>query len=162
MQRSIWRLLTIGDSRPPTKFSSYLGLISSISESEPSTYGEAADQQVWRDAIVEEYISIMMNDVWDIVPRLEGKSVVTSCWIYKIKHATDNSIKKYKARFVARGFLHKEGVDYEETFALVTKYASIRAVISITLEMEWRIHQVDVKTAFLNGVIEEELHIEQP
>jgi len=55
----------------------------------------------------------MKDDVWDVVPRLEGKSIVTSKWIYKIKHATDGSIEKYKAIFVARGFSQKEGIDYE-------------------------------------------------
>jgi hypothetical protein len=63
---------------------------------------------------------------------------------------------------VARGFSQKEGVDYEESFAPVARYASIREVISIASEMGWRIHQMDVKTAFLNGVIEEEVYIEQP
>jgi hypothetical protein len=66
---------TFRESRPPTRFSSYLALMSNISESEPSTFEEAADEQVWRDAMVEEYSSIMRNDVWDIVPRLEGKSM---------------------------------------------------------------------------------------
>jgi hypothetical protein len=70
--------------------------------------------------MTEEYRSIMKNDVWDIVPRPEGKSVVTSKWIYKIKHATDGSVEKYKARFVARGFSQVEGIDYEETFAPVS------------------------------------------
>jgi hypothetical protein len=63
---------------------------------------------------------------------------------------------------VAIGFFHKEGVDYKETFSLVTKYASIRDVISNASVMRWRIHQMDVKTTFLNGIIEEEVHIEQP
>ena len=66
--------------------------------------------------MIEEYQSIMKNDVWDIVPRPEVKSVVTSKWIYKIKHAADSSIEKYKERFVARGFSQKEGIDSEETF----------------------------------------------
>ena len=87
--------------------------------------------------MIEEYQSIMKNDVWDVVPKLEGKSIVTSKWIYKIKHIADGSIEKYKARFVARGFFQKEGIDYEETFA----------------PMKWKIHQMDVKTAFLNGVV---------
>ena len=82
----------------------------------------------------------MKNDVWDVVPRLEGKSVVTSKWIYKIKHAADGSIEKYKARFVARGFSQVEGVDYDETFAPVARYSSIRSVVSIAAEMGWKIH----------------------
>ena len=69
----------------------YMSLINII-DSEPSTYEEATEQQVWKDAMVEEYQSIMKNDVWELVSRLEGKSVVTSKWIYKIKHATDGSI----------------------------------------------------------------------
>ena len=69
----------------------------------------------------------MKNDVSDAIPRLEGKSVVTSKWIYKIKHSADGSIKKYKARFVSRGFSQKEGIDYEETFALVPRYTLLKA-----------------------------------
>ena len=67
----------------------------------------------WKDAMIEEYQLIMKNDVWDVVPRPEGKSVVTSKWIYKIKHAVDCSIGKYKAIFMAGGFPQKEGIDYE-------------------------------------------------
>ena len=66
--------------------------------------------------MMEEYQSIMKNDVWYIVLRPERKSVVTSKWIYKIKHTADGSIKKHKERFVARGFSQVEGIDYEETF----------------------------------------------
>jgi hypothetical protein len=69
--------------------------------------------------MVEEYTSIMKNDVWHIVPRPEGKSVVSSRWLYKIKHAADGNIEKFKVRFAVRGFSKREGVDYEETFALV-------------------------------------------
>jgi hypothetical protein len=112
--------------------------------------------------MVEEYASIMKNDVWEVVPRPEGKSVIGSKWIYKIKHVADGSVEKFKARFVAKGFSQKEGVDYDETFAPVARYTSIRAVISIAAEMGWKIHQMDVKTTFLNGIIEEEVYIEQP
>jgi hypothetical protein len=83
-------------------------------------------------------------------------------WIYKIKHAANGSIEKYKARFVARGFSQKEGENYDETFAPVAKYTSIRSIISIASVMGWKLHQMDVKIAFLNGVIEEEAYIEQP
>jgi hypothetical protein len=79
-------------------------LMSSIIDAKPSSFEEETDQKVWWDAMVEEYTSITRNDVWDIVPRLEGKSIVSSIWLYKIKHAANGSIEKFKARFVVRGF----------------------------------------------------------
>ena len=85
--------------------------------------------------MVEEYVSIMKNDAGEIVSRPEGKSVVTSKWLYKIKYVADGSIEKYKARFVARGFSQVEGIDYDETFAPVDRYTSIRAIISISTEL---------------------------
>jgi hypothetical protein len=143
----------VRESKPPKIFCSYIALVSSIRESEPSTFEEAASKQVWRDAMMEEYNSIMKNDVWEIVPRPEGKSMVTSRWLYKLKYVANDNIEKYKARFLARGFSEVEGVDYDEIFTLVSRYTSIRAVISIAAEMGWKIHQMDVKTAFLNGLI---------
>ena len=80
----------------------------------------------------------MKNDVWDVVSRPKGKSVVNSKWIYKIKHAANGSIEKYKAIFLARGFSQKEGIDYEETFALVARYTSIRSVLALAAVMKWK------------------------
>jgi hypothetical protein len=110
--------------------------------------------------MVKEYDSIVRNVVWDVVPRPVGKSVVTSRWLYKTKIAADGSVEKHKACFVARGFSQIEGVDYDETFAPVARYTSIRTIIAIAAELGWRIHQMDVKTTFLNGFIEEEVYIE--
>ena len=104
--------------------------------------------------MTKEYQSIMKNDVWDIVPKPENKSVVSSKWIYKIKHA-DGSIEKYKAIFVDRGFSQKEQIDYEEKFSLVGSYTSIKTIMGLASMMKSDLHQMDVKTSFLNGVIEE-------
>ena len=112
---------TFRESKKPQRFSSYVALMSHIIDSEPTTYEDASRNQVWKDAMVEEYQSIMKNDVLDIVPRPEGKSVVTSRWLYKIKHGVGGSNEKYKIRFVARRFSQKEGVDYDETFAPVAR-----------------------------------------
>jgi hypothetical protein len=101
--------------------------------------------------MLKEYKSIIKNNVWDIVPRPKDKSVVSSKWIYKIKHAADGSVEKFKERFVARGFTQKEGIDYEETFAPVARYTSIRAIISLTSVLGWKLHQMDVKTTFLKA-----------
>jgi len=78
--------------------------MSMIIQNEPSSFSDVVKHQVWRDAMIEEYNSIMKNDVWEVVPRPQDKTIVTSKWLYKIKHATDGSMEKYKAHFVACGF----------------------------------------------------------
>ena len=128
---------------------------------EPSSFKEAVQQLVWVDAMVEEYDSIMQNCVWDVVPRPQDKSVVSSRWLYKVKQVADGSVEKHKARFVARGFSQVEGIDYDETFSLVARYSSIISMLALSTQMGWKIHQMDVKTVFLNGKIEEEVYIEQ-
>ena len=99
----------------------------------------------------------MKNGVWEIVPRPEDKSVVTSKWIYKIKHATYGSIEKYKEIFVARGFSQQEGIDYKDAFSPMERYTIISSLVSLAASMGWNIHQMDVNTAFLNGTIDEEV-----
>jgi hypothetical protein len=81
--------------------------------------------------------------------------------VYTIKYAADGSVDKYKVRFVRRGFSQKEGEYYDETFSSVARYTSIRAIISLAASMGWNLHQMDVKTTFLNGAIEEEVYIER-
>jgi hypothetical protein len=108
---------TTRERKIPKRFSRYLSAMTHIIDSEPSCHGEASGEKEWQDAMTKEYQSILKNDVWDVVPRPEEKYVVTSKWIYKIKHVVNGSIEKYKVRFVARGFSQVEGVDYDETFA---------------------------------------------
>jgi hypothetical protein len=149
-------------SKKPKPFSNYMALMCDLIKKEPTCFEEAIQKKEWVDAMIEEYQSIIKNDVWEIVPRPKNKDAVSSKWIYKIKHTADGSIEKHKARFVARGFSQKEGIDYEETFAPVAKYTSIRTIIALAAKMKWKLHQMDVKITFLNGVIEEEVYIEQP
>ena len=81
--------------------------------------------------------------------------------IYNIKHVADGSIEKYKSIFLAHGFSQKEGKYYEETFSSVARYTSIRSILALAAVMKWKIHHMDVKTIVLNGVMEEELYVEQ-
>jgi hypothetical protein len=141
-------------------FSSYMDLMCDLLEKEPTFFEESIQKKQWADVMTEEYQSIIKNDVWEIVPRPKRKDVVFSKWLYKIKHVVDGSIEKYKERFVAHGFSQKEGIDYEEMFSPVAIYTSIRTIISLAAKMKWKLHQMDVKTTFLNGVIEEEVCIE--
>ena len=85
--------------------------------------------------MVEEYDSIVKNSAWEIVRRPVDKSVVGSRWIYKVKQAIDGSVEKYKAKFVARGFSHIEGIYYEETFSPVIRYSSIRSILALSLQI---------------------------
>ena len=88
-------------------------------------------QPIWVYAMVEEYDSIIRNSAWEVVPRLVGKSVVGSRWIYNMKQVADGSVEKYKAIFVARGFSQVEGIEYEENFAPVARYSSIRSILAL-------------------------------
>jgi hypothetical protein len=153
---------TFRESKKPDKYSGLIAQLNLVIDSEPSTFEEASKHKVWKDAMIEEYDSILKNDVWEVVPRPHGKLVVTSKWLYKIKHAADGSVEKFKARFVAHGFSQKEGIDYDEIFAPIARYTSIRIIISLAAVFGWKLYQMDVKTVFLNGEAEQEVYIEQP
>ena len=110
-----------------------MALMSKCIVTEPSSFEEAVEDPAWVDAMVEEYDSIFRNSVWEIVPSPEGKSVVGSRWIYKVKQVADGSVEKYKAIFVARGFSQIEGIDYEETFAPIAMYSSIWMILALSV-----------------------------
>eukprot|EP00253_Pinus_taeda_P012697 PITA_12697 len=153
---------TFHESKKLNRYQGYLAAMSTIVQSEPCTFEKAVKHQAWKDAMNEEYESIMENDVWDVVPRPKDKSVVISKWIYKIKHGGDGNAKNYKAKFVAQGFSQKEGVDYVEIFAPIARYTTIRSIIALVASQGWSLHQMDVKTAFLHGLLREEVYVEQP
>ena len=113
----------------PDRYTGYMALMSKCIMTEPSSFEEAVEDPAWVDAMVEEYDSIVRNSAWEIFPRLEGKLVVGSRWIYKVKQAPDGSVEKYEARFFAQGFSKIEGINYEETFAPVARYSSIWSIL---------------------------------
>eukprot|EP00253_Pinus_taeda_P031894 PITA_31894 len=112
--------------------------------------------------MMEEYESIMKKSVWEVVPRPTNKSVLAMRWIFKVKHAIDESIGKCKDIFVAKGFSIVEGIDYEEAFSPVERYSYIRSILALVAQMGWKIHEMDVKKKILNHVIKEEVYNEQP
>ena len=116
---------TFRESMKPNRYQGYLAAMSTIVQSEPRSFEDVVKHQAWKDAMHKEYESIMKNDVWEVVSRSEDKSVVTLKWLYKIKHGSDGSVEKYKARFVARGFSQKEDIDYDDIFAPVARYTTI-------------------------------------
>jgi hypothetical protein len=114
------------------RFAGYMALMRKCIMTKPSSFQEAVQDPTWVDAMVEEYDSIVKNSAREIVPRPIDKSVVGSIWIYKEKQAANGSVEKYKARFVAQGFSQIEGIDYDETFAPIARYSSIRSILALS------------------------------
>ena len=105
---------------------------------------------------------IEKNNIWELVAIFREREVVSLKWIYKIKLNQEGDIQKHKARLVARGFAQKPGIDFYETFSPVARLETIRTVIDVAAQKKWKIFQLDVKSAFLNGKLNEEIYVEQP
>lgn len=134
-------------------------------DNEPQSYKQAMEgdnSKEWTDAMKEEYESLIKNNTWKLVDRPNGQSIVSNRWIFKIKRKSDDSIDRFKARLVARGFTQEYGVDYDETFSPVVRFTSIRVILAIAANRKMKLRQFDVKTAFLNGELDETVYMEQP
>jgi histone deacetylase 1/2 len=104
----------------------------------------------------------MKNQTWRLVPSTRGQNVIDCKWVYKIKRKADGTVDRYKDRLVAKGFKHRYDIDYEDTFSPVVKAATIRLVLSLAVSRGWKLRQLDVKNAFLHGVLEEDVYMRQP
>nr|GEV39720.1 ribonuclease H-like domain-containing protein [Tanacetum cinerariifolium] len=110
----------------------------------------------------DEYIALVKNGTWLLVPRPAGVNMVRSMWLFKHKFHADGTLSRYKARLVANGISQQLGVDFDEIFSPVVKPATIRTVLSLAMSCKWPIHQLDVKNAFLNGDLSETIYMHQP
>ncbi|KAB2622339.1 DNA polymerase zeta catalytic subunit-like [Pyrus ussuriensis x Pyrus communis] len=136
-----------------------------VTEEEPQTYKaalESSEAPYWKEAIQSEIESIMQNNTWELVNLPPGNKPIGHKWIFKRKLRPDGTIDKYKARLVAKGYRQKEGLDYFDTYSPIARITSIRLLIAIASLYNLEIHQVDVKTAFLNGELDEEKYMDQP
>ncbi|KAM7489733.1 hypothetical protein LguiB_027217 [Lonicera macranthoides] len=129
---------------------------------EPAGYEEAATDQKWIAAMKEELKMIEKNQTWELVERPKHKKAIGVKWVYRTKLNPDGSVNKYKARLVVKGYAQMFGVDFSETFAPVSRLDTIRMLLALAAQKGWVIHQMDVKSAFLNGYLEEEIFVEQP
>nr|CAD1824666.1 unnamed protein product [Ananas comosus var. bracteatus] len=142
------------------KFKSFVASIDR--NNEPTSYAEAITQPEWRKAMKEELNALEKNHTWDLALLPKGKKPVGCRWVYKIKYHPDGRIERYKARLVAKGFTQIYGVDYKETFAPVAKMSSVRVLLSVAINLDWPLYQLDVKNAFLYGELQEEVYMSIP
>nr|GEW46705.1 ribonuclease H-like domain-containing protein [Tanacetum cinerariifolium] len=129
---------------------------------EPKTYKDALTQTCWIEAMQEELNEFERLEVWELIPRPDKAMVITLKWIYKVKLDELGGISKNKARLVARGYREEEGIDFEESFAPVARLEAIRIFLAYAAHKNMVVYQMDMKTAFLNGNLREEVYVSQP
>lgn len=110
----------------------------------------------------EELLMIKKNQTWELIEKPYDRNIIGVKWMFRTKLNPDGSINKYKARFMVKGYAQIFGVDYSDTFAPVARLDTIRLLLVISAQKGWLVFQIDVKSAFLNGVLQEEIYVEQP
>lgn len=152
-----------------TKGNRYNEVISSVllakdsyTDEEPPSFAEAFRCPHWKKAIDEEYESVRSKDVFDLVERPLGQNVVGTRWVFKIKRDAEGHVVRYKARLVAQGFTQIPGVDFSSTYAPVIRSESVRLIFALAAKKQWSVFHFDIKTAFLNGDLTEDVYVHQP
>jgi transposase InsO family protein len=135
-------------------------VISEPSNLEEALASEHAEQ--WKQAMDDEIQSLYVNKTWTLEETPPGITPIPVRWVYKVKRTANGDIERFKARLVAKGFKQREGIDFEEVFAPVSKYSTVRAVLAVVAARDLEMHQLDIKTAFLYGEIKETVYIQQP
>lgn len=133
-----------------------------VSKIEPKNIQQALMKEAWIDSMQSELGEFERNEVTELVPKPKGVNVIGTKWIFKNKTDEAGNIIRNKARLVAQGYSQIDGVDYEEIFAQVTRLESIRLLIGMVCHLKFKLYQMDVKSAFLNGYLKEEVYVSQP
>jgi hypothetical protein len=129
---------------------------------EPKNFDEASKHDEWIREMNEELDQIERNNTWELVPRLEDKNVIGSKWVFKNKMNEKGQVVRNKSRLVFKGYAQFEGRDFDETFAPVARLEAIRMFLTYSCHKNFKVYQMDVKSAFLNGDLEEEVYMEKP
>nr|KYP38726.1 Retrovirus-related Pol polyprotein from transposon TNT 1-94 [Cajanus cajan] len=133
-----------------------------VSQVEPKSIDEALKDEHWLMAMQEELNQFERNEVWDLVPLPKDYPIIGTKWVFRNKLDESGIILRNKARLVAKGYNQEEGIDYDETFAPVARIEAIRLLLAYSSIKNFKLYQMDVKSAFLNGLIQEEVYVEQP
>jgi len=128
----------------------------------PSSYQEAVGDAEWVAAMDSDMQSINKNQTWELVKLPAGHKPIGLKWVYKLKRNEDGEVVKHKARLVAKGYVQKQGIDFEEVFAPVARLDTVRLILALATNRGWQVHHLDVKSAFLNGELVEDVYVSQP
>lgn len=129
---------------------------------EPVCYSQAIKAKLWEQVMKTEIEAIERNGTWNLVELPARHKAIGLKWVYKLKRDTDEKIIKYKAHIVAKDYVQKQGVDYEEVFAPVTRLETVRLLLALAAKNSWEVHHLDVKSVFLNGELSEHVYVSQP
>jgi hypothetical protein len=129
----------------------YAYMVKVIQEVKPTCFEQAVRNLKWDNAMDEEMVVLDANATWELVALPKNKKVIGYKWVYKVKHNVDGSVSRYNTRLVAKGYAQTYGINYEETYNLVAKMTTIRAIIVMAIAKGWFLHQMDVKNVFLHG-----------
>lgn len=132
------------------------------SEAEPTSFREAMEHENWRLAMLDEFTSIEDNNTWVLTDPPAGVKPIGVKWVYKTKRDESGIVTRYKARLVAKGYVQRHGIDFDEVFAPVARLESVRLLLAHAAGEGWAVHHMDVKSAFLNGKLLEDVYVEQP
>ena len=158
------------ERRPPAWHSEYVtesnvAYCLLTEDGEPSTFHEAtssSDASLWMTAMQEEIEALHKNKTWELVPLPHGRKAIGNKWVYKIKRDSNDQVERYRARMVVKGYAQKEGIDFNEIFSPVVRLTTVRVVLAMCAMFDLHLEQLDVKTAFLHGELEEEIYMLQP
>lgn len=129
---------------------------------EPAFFEEAINQKVWKDAMEEQIKMIEKNKTWTLVPPNTGRKPIGVKWVYKVKMNPNDTINKHKSQLVVKVYAQLPGVDFGEMFAPVARHETIRLILAMAAQFKWQVMHLDVKFAFLNDILHEEIYVEQP
>lgn len=145
----------LGISKPNLPF---IGTVTTT----PDSTSSALQNPVWFQAMKQEYSASQKNQTWSLVPKSPHMNVIGSKWVFKIKNKADGTIDRYKARLMAKGFIHTPGIDLFDTYSPVIKPSTVRLLLTLVVSLNWPVHQLYINNSFLNGILKEIVYMSQP
>jgi histone deacetylase 1/2 len=133
-----------------------------LTYTEPTSVKQAFQVPEWKEAMQAEYDALLANNTWSLVPLPSNRSSIGCKWAFRVKQNSDGTLNRYKARLVAKGFHQRHEIDFNEIFSPVVKTVTIQIILTLAISRKWYLQQLDVNNAFLNGLLTEDVYMQQP